>query len=70
MDHWLGNTALPCIDTSVAASPNIFCGANCSHFKRATAFGFGHLVSKHKTKTYARILGGHDPARPLGYSYD
>jgi len=42
----------------VAQPAQNFVGAKYFEFKRATGFGLGHRVSKHKATRYARNLGG------------
>jgi len=45
--------------------PEFLGGAIYFDFKRATVFGLGHLLSRHKTTRNARHVGGHDPFSSL-----
>jgi len=47
-----------------AASPKIWLGPNIFDFKRATVFGLGHRLSKHKTARYAKHFGGYSSFGP------
>jgi len=48
---------------SSVASPKFWDGLNIFDFKRATVFGVGHCLSKHKTASYAKNFWG--PRPPL-----
>ena len=41
-----------------------------SEFKRATVFGLGHRILKHKTTRYVRNLEGMAPFTHPGYAYE
>jgi len=58
-------------ETSIAASPEFWEGPYIFDYQRATVFGMGHSLLKHKRTRYAKNLAvGMTPLVPLGYTYD
>jgi len=66
-DDFTSQHLAPWLPSSSATSTK-FLGPKYFDIKRATVFGLGNRVWKHKTRRYARHLGGHGPYGPTDYA--